>query len=797
MKFLILFFILIFFSGCLGDNISATIKEKPEFQTQKLILNTSTYFTKNNYLGTCLAFVCSNSSVPFPLSIFFDSSLKGGNCSLIPTNETHFTKLIKEESDKLYVKHFMFGMGHSFFSFSEANRYCKNSLKLAVKWLVGDRFNPYPIPSKERAECFLEKNVMPVYVLYSNFSNINISRAREIALALNNAGPVIIVSEADLVNNQTYIDKVKEQILALRQNCNKCLIALGVKFNGSNEYEVVKNLFSNNSIKEKVDLVAYGLNSYYWPNCNIYSLLWQAANFSKFLILNYSKPSLIYYVLLDENDNPFGKCKWDNVSIENAYSLLFFHSPMFSSYGVIGVSPYSMFGGGPLECRNCMLFSPNDHNNCSFYFSAQEIGQRALNFFGLCQAYYSSLEKKHHFSALIPLVFSNGSRACNFAENLQLRYYFDYTETHLKPIEFKNLTRENLYFSCSGCFFEEINTYLPTIQGNPTYCTLYYPYIEMAADRFDMDLTLLRAIVWQESSFQRCAVSFVPKSNRGCNPLNISVISDTSNCCPPHEKQRVDKNALNPITPCSSQGDGEECKPCAFGIAQTIDYPSYVYEHNKLEPPDSVKYCASYKDGKLDFNPFRPYDSSCSAAYKFVYQHLPVAKNLVEKNKDKLEITNENKRKWYEIFLALDLFYGHQAKSSLGNLSLQNWIDAFALQKDKTQDDCYNVSNKACCGNKDFINYVKYCLHNGGFSYAYDVLTKYKWLSLNCEDLACSTTENSAADKNIIGYLCKNDMGKIGNIDCCPYAKTIFGYSAYKLCKNENTPQECRKAFCK
>ncbi len=156
-----------------------------------------------------------------------------------------------------------------------------------------------------------------------------------------------------------------------------------------------------------------------------------------------------------------------------------------------------------------------------------------------------------------------------------------------------------------------------------------------------------------------------------------------------------------------------------------------------------------------------------------------------------------NKQEWYSVFLALDLMYGHQSMPGCHSSSetQDDWISHFSFQKDRA--DCSSnpvicidgTQRPECCGNKDFLNYTKYCEHNGTFSYGYDVLAKYDWLTKNCANSACPDAK--MADTNTIEYLCTHGYMEAS---CCSAANVFGYYSALAMCVSP--PAECRK-YCK
>ncbi|VVB98050.1 Uncharacterised protein [uncultured archaeon] len=820
---------LLFVPGCTESDLQAAmVNLTNDLNTSNFTLNAS-YDIINYTNGTCMAMECENKTPSFPFNLFFDSSLKGGNCSFQPCNITQYRNITFQHAyANLSIRFFMYGAGQSFLAFSDANTYCNNSMKMSVKWLVGSNYSTYPLPDKSRAECFLDKNIIPVYVLYSNFTNVNATRAGQIARNLSGAGPVILVSEADLDDsNSSRYQLVKDEIVAMRSNCPKCLIALGLKLNSTSEYNVTSEMFNSSKpyyVLNNIDMGAYGLNSHQFTMCNPDTMIWYGMAYSKFILHNYTKPSLISYALFDAGNSSDNSCRWYNETAANGYSELYAYINALPSNGIIGVSLYSFYGVGPLMCEDCAFINPN-FDQCGASGVQAKIEPRFTDYMGFCQAYYNGISE--NVSGIQPVVFSNGSQECNFAENSNLPRYLNDSNGQVRPLIPYAVTANKPFFSCAGCFSNgTVPTTFSGVSGDNSKCTQYSPSIEIAADNFDMDPALLRAAVWQESNFDKCAVSHKPVSSTTCNcwaawpetstgpeaacsapNVRPSVANpDGTSCCAFNSDQwYVDITKLgDPVSPCMpasavpAANRGEECKPCAYGLAQVIEFPSGVYTGNSKALPAPVLACASkMTGGKPDFNPYRPYDGPCDYAYKFMVVNLPASRQKVSSHVFDLDAAGDpNKQEWYSVFLALDLMFGHQKEPEChaSSETQDDWISHFAAHKGRT--DCGTnpvvcidgTQRPACCGNKDFLNYMKYCEHNASFSYAYDLLGKYDWLTKNCANSACPDTK--MADTNSIEYLCTHGFMEP---ECCNAARVLGYYSAAAMCVSP--PATCAK-YC-
>src|SRR4029453_13426791 len=87
------------------------------------------------------------------------------------------------------IRQFMIAQGPIFGDFAYANTYCSDRLSMAVQWLIGDANTSYTLPDAGRSMCFLSKDVIPVYILYSNGTQLlNTSRVRQMGRILGTEG---------------------------------------------------------------------------------------------------------------------------------------------------------------------------------------------------------------------------------------------------------------------------------------------------------------------------------------------------------------------------------------------------------------------------------------------------------------------------------------------------------------------------------------------------------------------------------------------------------------------------------
>ncbi|MEW6723017.1 MAG: hypothetical protein AB1324_07170, partial [Candidatus Micrarchaeota archaeon] len=261
-------------------------------------------------MGSCWCMVCKNGTNIFgPLN-----NLIGGYCYWEKNCTPERTAILNNRSQNpdFTIRHFMIGQGPSFGDFSVANTYCSDRLSMSVQWLLGSNESGYTLPDAQRSMCFLSKDVVPVYILYSNGTNISESRARRIGeilgtqgddfwlgrLSSGPVGPVVVVTEMNF--NASQASLVADQVVAIDDACNgadraanriRCFIAVAPKINDFQALDAVMNALSTRGALNRVDLVAYGIDGKYVRGCNGPEVRQQALNFSSYALYNWSKPT--------------------------------------------------------------------------------------------------------------------------------------------------------------------------------------------------------------------------------------------------------------------------------------------------------------------------------------------------------------------------------------------------------------------------------------------------------------------------------------------------------------------------
>ena len=212
----------------------------------KDILNLDTGQCKS---GACSCFVCDENS----FSPFGSTSLSKKTCYVDPscTQEEYFSKRANDlkanadanpvnDKELNSIRSFMIGAPMQ--GFAQANARCYNLLDMSVQWLIAKENQKYTLPTSSRASCYLEQDVMPVYVLYSkddqlakavNAPGVNpVTAAQTAAHQLKGTGPAIITTDAAITYqdflNPDVQDHIIDQLEALRNECPATLLTTSI-----------------------------------------------------------------------------------------------------------------------------------------------------------------------------------------------------------------------------------------------------------------------------------------------------------------------------------------------------------------------------------------------------------------------------------------------------------------------------------------------------------------------------------------------------------------------------------------
>ena len=752
-------------------------------------------------LGVCICMPCKNRTAWFG----FLTSYAGGSCRFQKncTPEV-FNRLVNKTLTPAESPHqFMIGQGYSFSDWGDANPYCGNRLDMAVQWLVGSNSTNYSLPDPERAMCLLDKGIMPVYVLYSNGKAVNYAQTRKIAELLGKkgpsvtpagalimggggpVGPVIVTTEMDFNSSSPdFVQNVTKQIDAINNGCqNKrtggsdeeihCFVALGIQMG---DYEGLKKIMDALPDKKQVDLVAFGVNAHTVnltgsrdAYCNPDYVFQQALKFARYSLYNYSKPTVMPYVMLDAaGTDGYNSCNWTEIKMTEGYSSLFstWLLPLQKA-GVIGIAAYdfnsSQFGlGNPLGCLDCSL---------------GKNGNRMRSWFGPCRS-YKLLSAKYPAGDNM-IVFSNESGGtCDYSLNpmgiFQMAYgsYANAITPDLTPpnatlVRCDSCVNENYTFPLGGL--------TPSFAGKE-YCTKY-PVLDFYSSKRNLDPMLVRAIVLAEApGFDPCAAACVSLTPRGgclqeCYGKAYDYVPDPEGIC---------HNADQP----KQQG----VRYCGLGLMQILE-PPYTFWPAALRSDNTPgQYYTGYPNDQLylealnkgrsgliaeakaecsdRFNPFNVSHAACFGTYKFA-RNLDTAKGIVSANTLKLGAGDPNTQRIYAYYLALHFYRGDRIGGTYDEYeqtTTPGWIDDFAAKKQYTEEFCARPENKdstgctqrlvdKCYGETDFIKFVRKCKFEdlGKPDYGSRVLSYYLGLTQNCDNAVCPSWKRlqSLACKNI------------------------------------------------
>jgi hypothetical protein len=718
--------------------------------------------------GSCWCMVCKNGTNIFgPLN-----NLIGGYCyydkNCTPAMMASYNN--RTANPDLTVRQFMIGQGPTFGDFGAANTQCSDRLSMSVQWLVGSNVSPYIRPDAVRTMCFLSKDIIPVYILYSNGSNINITRSRDIGTILGTegddvfmgrlsdgpVGPVVVVTEMDF--DRSKAAEVANQVRAIDQGCgndranNKifCFIAVAPKINDFEALDTVMRELGADA--DKVDLVAYGINGKYLHSCEGARARQQALNFSSYALYNWSKPTIIPYVLFDPGTNDTdNSCTWGENDVVSAYGAFFpFGVTTLQKRGVVGIAPYSYNTSGgigvtnPLNCSDC---------------GVARTASRLRAWYAGCQAYTNVTRPSGNVpSGSTQILFGNESgTSCNSNTNFDFMRGFSFAGRDIMQQQTTQLRdAAPLLFTCDACLLANSSRPIsdifaslrPSTGAAPDrYCTSY-PEINQWASARNLDPMLVRAFVLTESDFNPCSAArvcrqgyddgrcFEPGPGKDeCYDMSYDEMYDPAGNC------------TFDIAPNSGSAQ-PDWRYCAVGIMQSLE-PPYTFWPASVNPDGAngpyfdVFDRSGFRTLDLNgvkacnprFNPFVAADSICIGTAK-LESALRAARGWINSHRGQLNWGSGDidKDSLFAAYVAGNMysgFWGSKSRSadhprcSSGVSNGDCWAYGFSLSwavndtycaSDAGQDDphCEGGHPKKnppyeCYGYSDFIQYVQEC----------------------------------------------------------------------------------------
>lgn len=652
----------------------------------------------------CYCFVCQNHTawparlIPF-LKGWFDSSLKGGECNFEECNADTFSDLLtdpdvlKDHQQRVV----MFGNGPSFTSTDHANLYCSYSLQIATKWMKG--LNDLPrVPRASRAECWLDRNVLPVFIYYTGGQRIDATRTAEIAQELDGVGPALVTTEVDWDSSDaSQVSAIQAQLDALA-SCDECLTVLAIRPGDSVALEKILGRPGQPSIYyDKVDLVGFGFRANDYAECDPVNIIGRNYIFSHEVLTNYSKPTIWLYAGASQGKNAQGTCDWTPEMVHRFYQQVFASSVAMASSGIVGASFYEFTDqGGPLPC------APGQ--GCDFGVLSGDGSQKhpAMNTWSsLCQAFGTQDYRN-------PVVFSkNGQGAqCDFLNTAEIFKEISYelnTDAGLGDGEVVPMEKQEK-LGCGEVCVSDTKLQKPDVydQAGKSFSSAHcdaFPIIDEFADDADVSAMYFRSVVEQESGFDPWVVS--------CNPTpcgtsfgSIAEICEAAGYgpdCPAH----------------TIEADGKSCLPgrhfCAFGLAQCID------------PPGDALYTAKCGGGS-PYDPFNPGMSACCGIDK-MRTNLDGSEKFISDNWGQLSMCSDgmkdDERGWAAYYLASLRYFG---------LGYESKLSDFTYQRDQ---------NGECSGTQHFIAYLRSLGTSSppGYDYSAEIMSRY----LDAADNKCDT----------------------------------------------------------
>ncbi|MFA5411833.1 MAG: hypothetical protein WC350_00595 [Candidatus Micrarchaeia archaeon] len=630
----------------------------------------------------------------------------------------------RSASGRDMLNYFMFGQG-GFGEFNRANTFCNNSLRMPVKWLDSrNGLGKYPLPDPDRALCFVDKGTIPLYILYSRGEAIDPARSAEIAGLFEESsvhtGPVILTSELEFDSTDpTAVSNVREQVIAMKQACQGCQIALAPRL-GDNS-TALERLMADPLVNSSVDLFAFGVDSNNYTSCSPLLMLSDAMQYSQYLLYKYKKPSVLAYVLFDNTTSSDGSCTWDDSLVSEGYSAFYTYPQGFASSGIIGGALYSLYGvADPLGCTDCGLYNS----------SGDPIPQRQASWFSGCQGAYAT-------SSVVPLVFSDSpGTSCSYS---QPGYSFVGLDLNTVPPTYTEPAGSwEPFYSCDSCLVEKAPSSIKisaSIPANPVrgrdgremdICT-DFPALDVYADIRDLDPAYVRTMALWETGFDECSVG---TSSEPCGRnTEVYTIEDPLGNCPTY------------TTEVARQRAGEHS--CDMGLIPVFAPPQQYWDGidflEFMEDEDGELAIARECRGDEAFNPFLPEHNICLATYEMA-GHIRTAEDRVENNAAAIGLTEmgspgdenyENAKGLFTLFFARMEFIAPKVWSLYGRA----WLSGF---REFSNVDCSENSEHACCSgdhlnsnlvsegccgpSADFINFVS----NEECMEANKIVTEYK-----------------------------------------------------------------------
>ncbi len=378
-------------------------------------------------------------------------SFSGKECIYIPCNEDDYYSLVNDYGggelpvDGSFVpRQFAFGMGPDFQSFDEANKYCNYKMTLPVMWVdlteTDASGNPraLELPNTEQTLCYLDKQVIPLYILYDRdgISQATVDRTKEVAHTLAGIGPAYVATQPYYTGN-IQLALVEQQVDVINEECPTCQIVLSAPHNSSRFLELT--LGASDTFADKIDVVGLGMiidaETAKSKECNPENEIYNELKFTKSVIMKkYHKPSIWEYFSISQGTSADGTCTLTENEVAKGYGWLYKYHPYFAAYGLIGVAhiSYSDLGIGK-------TILPEGANAGLVDMAGNQKLLPSNAWFDWCKYYYQGITPEETTplkGILTPAVYSPDGepRYCTFAFNNKMAKDIKHSETSL-PVE--------------------------------------------------------------------------------------------------------------------------------------------------------------------------------------------------------------------------------------------------------------------------------------------------------------------------------------------------------------------------
>ena len=443
--------LLIVLAGCIHPANTALDKFSAYFESSNYGSLVNITDIKVDYHPFCQAFVCHNATSKGFFGVVEGSSLIGGNCSILrfPYNSTGLVNFTNNtiKNPEFKVRELGLGGGPTPADFNEGTLYCNNSYTYSEIVLKAEGGNYLFPPSAASTSCFLDKNVIPIYLLYKENPHGNktytpsfIGPLINFAKRLNGTGPVIIGTELNPMNTSAVYSKVKLQAKTIKENCPNCLVFLSITLdeNYPTSRYYLSKLEKDPELNRTIDGIGFGIDSRFSNKSSVDALfVTEVLPLISDINSHFNKPIMIYYTYLPKTQ----KFKPLSDPYVPLYVDFFNSAPYLADLGVIGFISQPFYEESSIfPCDDCSL-TKNEGDSLK--------STPAFNYwFTLCSQYYT--RGLHPYD-----IASYGGADCNSKySNLHVAYSFENISLDGSLLSPKTLSdKTTRFYKCGTCLF--------------------------------------------------------------------------------------------------------------------------------------------------------------------------------------------------------------------------------------------------------------------------------------------------------------------------------------------------------